>query len=252
MIRRSYRIAVFGMLGLALGAPGAADAQQNVRVQVDWEWRDAGHRAGFDRAYRTAWLPRVGAPDPGYLYRPVAGVWVPPGHRPRRGYCRLWYPGVAPGLQPRPRRCGNLRGLYSPGVLVVSWQGPLRPVWDRYSDVYWAGSRDLAWAYGRNGGGYGGAYGVGVVYGVGYGVTSGAWWDVPAPARARPVPRVRVPRVAHRGGDHRYDRPGKQGRGHHDARPDRRDRLGEGPRGDRGRDERGQRDRGRSGQRGLR
>lgn len=247
MIRRSYRIVVLGMLGLALGAPRAADAQRNARVHVNWEWRDAGHRAGFDRAYRTAWLPRVGAPDPGYLYRPVAGVWVPPGHRPRRGFCRLWYPGVAPGHQPRPRRCGNLRGVYSPGVLVVSWQGPLRPVWDRYTGVHWAGYRDLAWGNG----GYGGAYhGVGVAYGVGYGVSSSAWWDAPAPVRARPVPRLRVPRVAYRGSDHRYDRPGKKGRGHHQARPGRGDRIEGGPRGDRGREGRGRRDGARSGRPG--
>mgnify|MGYP001813958807 FL=1 len=250
MIRRSYRIAVFGMLGLALGAPESAHAQRHARVHVSWEWRDAGHRAGYDRVYRTAWLPRVGVPDPTFLYRPVAGVRVPPGHRPRRGYCRLWYPGVAPGHQPSPRRCHNLRGVYSPGVLIVTWQGPLRPAWDPYTNVYWVGSHDLAWASGAHVGARGG---YAVAYGGGYGVSGGAWWDAPVPVRARPVPRVRVPRVAHRGPGSRYDREkGKKGRGHPEARSGRHDRYENGPRGDRGREGRGGREGGRSGRRGIR
>ena len=214
MIRRNHRIALFGVLGLALGVPVAAEAQWNARVQVDWEWGDGIHRARFDRAYRTAWLPRVGAPDPGYLYRPVGGVWIPPGHRPSRGFCRLWYPGVAPGHQPRPVRCHRLRGLYRPGVLVVTWQGPMRPVWDHYTDVYWVGSGDLAAV-----GGHGQAYVV----------AASGWWDVRPPRDVRPLPRVRTPRVVRRGAD----RPGQPERGggasrHGEVRSGRTDRTEEG------------------------
>lgn len=123
-------------LGLALVLPGNADAQ--LRVHVDWEFGDRDRGAGFhySNGYVTARIPRVGV----VAYAPiryvrVAGIRIPRGFRPRRGYCRLWYPGVAPGHQPRAVRCERIRGRFSDGVLVVTWRGVLRPVFDRYDRV---------------------------------------------------------------------------------------------------------------------
>lgn len=139
-------------LGMALVLPGDADAQ--MRVHVTWEFGDRNWGAGFHYSdgYVTARIPRVGA----VAYAPiryvrVAGVRIPRGFRPRRGFCRLWYPGVAPGHQPRARRCDRLRGDFRSGVLVVTWRGVLRPVFDRYDRVRYArvgtvynGARDYA------------------------------------------------------------------------------------------------------------
>ena len=54
-------------------------------------------------------------------YTPRARVHVPPGHMPRPGYCRLWYPGVPPGHQPRAEPCAHLFGMrhLPPGAVIV-------------------------------------------------------------------------------------------------------------------------------------
>jgi hypothetical protein len=156
---------VSGWLGLALGAamalPGIADAQ--IRVHVDWQWghdRYDGVRVHANGTY-TYRYPRIGA----VRYQPlryvrVTGIRIPRGFRPARGMCRLWYPGVAPGQQPRPVRCEALRGRFHPDVLVVTWRGILRPVWDRYDRVRYGSVRavDYLWygdRYSRNDAYYG-------------------------------------------------------------------------------------------------
>jgi hypothetical protein len=48
-------------------------------------------------------------PDPPHSVRePVASLGIPPGHFPKPGQCRLWYPGRPPGKQPRAVRCASL------------------------------------------------------------------------------------------------------------------------------------------------
>lgn len=117
-------------LALALALPGAATAQ--VVVRVDWSVGDENvHVQG---AWSNAPLPRALPPRAVLPVRsvefvPVRGVRVPPGHRPRRGQCRLWYPGLPPGHQPPPTRCTALRGAFHPEVLIVTWRGVVQPVW---------------------------------------------------------------------------------------------------------------------------
>lgn len=143
---------VNGWMGLALGAamllPGSAEAQ--IRIHVDWQWSSDGRtgaRVYADGRYGYR-IPRIGV----VRYQPVryvrvSGVRIPRGFRPPRGLCRLWYPGLAPGLQPRPVRCEALRGQFHPDVLVVTWRGVLRPVWDGYERVRYAnaGVVDYRW-----------------------------------------------------------------------------------------------------------
>ena len=53
---------------------------------------------------------------------------VPPGHLPDPGECRLWYPGVSPGRQPRPRSrpCEQIAQIAPAGSWIV-----YRPNYDR-------------------------------------------------------------------------------------------------------------------------
>lgn len=123
--------------GLAAVAPGTADAQVAVQVQLYWTWGDDGWRP-----HRPAYAPHrpVPAPRPGVVAHPAPhrSIRVPPGHLPPPGSCRLWYPGRPPGHQPPPQPCGSLlrthsgvggavivgapdhRGVYDPGP---GWEG---------------------------------------------------------------------------------------------------------------------------------
>jgi hypothetical protein len=214
---RRYGTMALAAAGLIMAAAGAANAQVTVGVHVDWQWGN-DHRARTDYGYRAARLPRVSTGYDYYdvLYRPVAGIRISRGHRPRRGFCRLWYPGVAPGHQPRPVRCHQLTGRYRAGVLVVTWQGVLRPVWDPYTDRYWRGYRDVrvVWRDGHR-----------------HYDRDGDWWDADgrygggAGARYK-APAVRAPRVGYGGSLNREDRGDATRRGDRfdgDARADRRD-----------------------------
>ncbi|MGH7826936.1 MAG: hypothetical protein ACREQ7_17415 [Candidatus Binatia bacterium] len=49
-----------------------------------------------------------------------AGLRIPPGHRPRPGECRIWYPGKPPGHQPRPGNCRVLGRRVPPGAWLIS------------------------------------------------------------------------------------------------------------------------------------
>lgn len=49
--------------------------------------------------------------------RGLAGMHVPPGHRPGPGQCRVWYPGVPPGHQPAAFPC-DAPGAYRYGGVV--------------------------------------------------------------------------------------------------------------------------------------
>src|SRR5437899_1138982 len=53
---------------------------------------------------------------------------VPPGHLPDPGECRLWYPGISPGRQPRPRSrpCEEIAQIAPAGSWIV-----YRPNYDR-------------------------------------------------------------------------------------------------------------------------
>jgi hypothetical protein len=49
----------------------------------------------------------------------VADLNVPPGHLPRRGQCRLWYPGRPPGRQPRAADCSYVMRNAPAGAWVL-------------------------------------------------------------------------------------------------------------------------------------
>lgn len=44
---------------------------------------------------------------------------VPPGHYPPKGMCRVWYPGRAPGQQPKSTDCAKLRGKVPADAFVL-------------------------------------------------------------------------------------------------------------------------------------
>lgn len=116
--------AVVGMVAAAT----PAGAQVRVGIRVDWDWGTVDVRAGDGVRYADGrWADyrdlRYGA----VRYVEVTGFRVPRGHRPRPGFCRLWYPGVAAGRQPRPVPCHALRGRFHPDVLIVTWDRVLVP-----------------------------------------------------------------------------------------------------------------------------
>jgi hypothetical protein len=57
------------------------------------------------------------APSPSRIA--VADLNVPPGHLPRRGQCRLWFPGRPPGRQPRAADCGSVMRSAPAGAWVL-------------------------------------------------------------------------------------------------------------------------------------
>ena len=119
-------------LGLALAVPGAADAQ--VRIRVDWDFgNEHVYTSGtWTNGHVAARVPRIGVVHyQPVRYEPFYGVRIPRGFRPAPGFCRLWYPGVPPGHQPRPVPCEALYGNFHPDVLIVTWRGVMRPVWNQ-------------------------------------------------------------------------------------------------------------------------
>jgi hypothetical protein len=61
------------------------------------------------------------APGPGAGPGPAATLGIPPGHFPRPGECRIWYPGTPPGRQPRPksRSCEGIAALAPAGSWIL-------------------------------------------------------------------------------------------------------------------------------------
>ncbi len=49
----------------------------------------------------------------------VANLGVPPGHLPRPGLCRLWFPGRPPGRQPRAASCSSVMANAPAGAWVL-------------------------------------------------------------------------------------------------------------------------------------
>jgi len=111
MKRAPFGIVVFG-LSLLVAMPAQVDARSSVQVALFFEFGDDGWRAygpSYDRGARVVY-------DSGpshFVFRTARrSVRVPPGHMPRPGFCRLWYPGRPPGHQPRPRPCGELLRMH--------------------------------------------------------------------------------------------------------------------------------------------
>jgi hypothetical protein len=110
------------MGGLIATTPMRAESQWNVQVVFTlgddgWVTHRPAHRPDTDVVYYDT---------------PRQRVRVPPGHMPRPGYCRIWYPGVPPGHQPRPERCDRLFRLryLPPGAVIVG--SPARYYYDAY------------------------------------------------------------------------------------------------------------------------
>ena len=53
------------------------------------------------------------------MREPVSREHIPPGHRPPRGKCRIWYPDRAPGHQPPPGNCERLKRHVPPGARLI-------------------------------------------------------------------------------------------------------------------------------------
>ena len=123
------------LVGMGLmAAPRGADAQVSAQVGLYWEFGDDGWRS-----YSPSYNPRpsrvyVAEPREVVYYTPRQTVRVPPGHMPRPGYCRLWYPGRPPGHQPRARPCEQLFRYHGYDGAVIIGQPDYRS--DRWIDDY--------------------------------------------------------------------------------------------------------------------
>lgn len=122
--------ATFGLVILAgaafSAAPRAADAQLSVQVGVFWELDDDGWRA-HRPAHPSAYGEYRARPREVVFHTERYAVRVPPGHMPRPGYCRLWYPGRPPGHQPRARPCGQLFRMRHYDGAVILGAADFRP-----------------------------------------------------------------------------------------------------------------------------
>lgn len=63
--------------------------------------------------------PVVTAPAPVVMGAPATVIDVPPGHYPAPGSCRIWRPGVAPGLQELPGSCADLQNRVPSGAVLL-------------------------------------------------------------------------------------------------------------------------------------
>jgi hypothetical protein len=106
MFRATFVSLTLAGMGL-MAAPHGADAQVSVQVGLYWEFGDDGWRS-YSPTYDSRSARVYAAPREVVYYTPRQTVRVPPGHMPRPGYCRLWYPGRPPGHQPRARPCEQL------------------------------------------------------------------------------------------------------------------------------------------------
>lgn len=50
---------------------------------------------------------------------PPGSVYIPKGHLPPPGQCRIWFPGVPPGQQPPPDDCHELERRVPPDAILV-------------------------------------------------------------------------------------------------------------------------------------
>ncbi len=81
-------------------------------------------------------VPPPRAPEP--IVQPSAKeLGIPPGHLPKPGYARVWYPDTPPGHQPRPARYEELLHSVPPGgwLIVRPYDRPEHVVIHDYSGV---------------------------------------------------------------------------------------------------------------------
>ncbi|HKK51060.1 MAG TPA: DUF4382 domain-containing protein [Myxococcota bacterium] len=81
----------------------------------------------FDPEKLGSTITVVGKVDPSA--RPPRALFVPPGHFPPPGLCRIWTLGRPPGLQPAPSRCDLDRDDLPRSAVLIGERG--RPVIDR-------------------------------------------------------------------------------------------------------------------------
>ncbi len=118
MTRATFGLAILAGAAFA-AAPRAADAQLSVQVGVFWELGDDGWRA-YRSTHASAYGEYHARPREVVYHTARRAVRVPPGHMPRPGYCRLWYPGRPPGHQPRARPCEQLfRMRHYDGAVIL-------------------------------------------------------------------------------------------------------------------------------------
>jgi hypothetical protein len=99
-MKRTSVVLLHMVAGLALGVtmPAPVGAQLLVHVALAWELGEGG------------WKAHGSIPAPREVVYHAAGrrLYVPPGHLPPPGSCRLWSAGTSPGHQPPPQPCGLL------------------------------------------------------------------------------------------------------------------------------------------------
>lgn len=99
---------------LAQGRSDKAKKHKDKSEHADERHDDGRYRGDDDRHDDRTEGRRVGAVD------------VPPGHRPARGECRLWYYDRPPGHQPAAEPCERFRRVRYDGAVVIDHTG--RPI----------------------------------------------------------------------------------------------------------------------------
>ncbi len=137
MTRSTFGLVILAGTAFA-AAPHQAAAQLSVQVGLYWELGDDGWRA-YRPAYESRPYDEHARPREVVYYTPRRAVRVPPGHMPRPGYCRLWYPGRPPGHQPRARPCEQVFRMRHYGGAVILGAPDFRP---DFRGARWDGDDD--------------------------------------------------------------------------------------------------------------
>jgi len=101
MIKRAAAAAIAGLMVLGTGAfadEGKDESGKWKEKREEWQ-RHEEHSSYFHQY--------------GYTY-------IPSGHLPPPGECRIWYPDRPAGHQPPPFKCGGASGRVGPGGWLIS------------------------------------------------------------------------------------------------------------------------------------
>ena len=126
MTRRGRAAATIATLLLATALLGSC----TTRITLDPLAGDGAAAAGDAEVTLTAtlsassdvWIVRLPASRPASGVRVAGGpesFFVPPGHYPPSGACRIWQPGVPPGQQGPPGDCDRLERQVPVGAYLI-------------------------------------------------------------------------------------------------------------------------------------